>query len=69
MLKPHTQGFIACLIAVIFAALTIWFKTGTVNLELIIFFYLASLVLTFSFLFIIVEKVKTRFVLQQGALC
>ncbi|MEE3952802.1 hypothetical protein [Peribacillus frigoritolerans] len=38
MLKPHTQGFIACLIAVILAALTIWFKSVTVNLELIIIF-------------------------------
>ena len=38
MLKPHTQGFIACLIAVILAVLTIWYKTGTVDLELIIFF-------------------------------
>lgn len=38
MLKPHTQGFIACLIAVILAALTIRFKAGTVNIELIIFF-------------------------------
>ncbi|MGE8019326.1 hypothetical protein ACQKOM_10445 [Peribacillus frigoritolerans] len=37
-MKPHTQGFIACLMAVILATLTIWFKTGTVNLELIIFF-------------------------------
>ncbi|MED3836443.1 hypothetical protein [Peribacillus frigoritolerans] len=37
-MKPHTQGFIACLIAVILAALTIWFKTGTVNLGLLIFF-------------------------------
>ena len=38
MLKTHTQGFIAFLIAVILAALTIRFKNGKVNIELIIFF-------------------------------
>jgi uncharacterized membrane protein YqaE (UPF0057 family) len=68
MLKPHTQSFIACLIAVILAALAIWFKSGTVNLELIIFFITCLYGTYLLISFFIVKKVKTRLLLQRVAL-